>query len=117
MVTSEDDHDIREKRDFVVISDDDDTTNEENDFIVTIDDDTKEEIDSIVTSGAEEATKEANIDVIFLSFLEKDDSFLSLWSWNPNNALNNDNASTKEKRYLSFHPESYFTYQIIFFLI
>ncbi|KAI5434128.1 hypothetical protein KIW84_021116 [Lathyrus oleraceus] len=114
MVTSEDDHDIMEKSDFIVISDDDDTSNEENDSIVTIDDDTntKEKIESIVISDGEEATKEANIDVISLSFLEKDDSFLSPWSWNPNNAFNNDNASTKEKEYLSFHPESYFTYQI-----
>ncbi|KAI5434129.1 hypothetical protein KIW84_021117 [Lathyrus oleraceus] len=112
MVTSEDDHDIMEKSDFIVISDDDDTTNEESDSIVIIDDDTKEKIDSIVTSDGEKATKETNVDVISLSFLEKDDSFLSPWSWNPNNTFNNDNTSTKEKEYLSFHPESYFTYQI-----
>ncbi|KAL5101869.1 hypothetical protein RYX36_006196 [Vicia faba] len=80
---------------------------------------TKEEsdlIDTMVTSDNADATKrlkDTKLDARFLSFLEKDDSFLSPWSWNPN-ALKNENiASTKEKKYLSFHPDSYFNYQII----
>ncbi|CAI8586299.1 unnamed protein product [Vicia faba] len=84
------------------------------DTMITCDDDaTIEESDSIVTSDVEEATKETKADARFLFFLEKDDSFLSPWSWNPNNAFNNDNVSTKENKYFSFHPESYFTYRLL----
>lgn len=92
-------------------------TIEESDSIDTSDNDaTNEECDSIVTSDVEEATKETKVDdVVSLPFLEKDYSFFSPWSWIPDNAFNNDNASTKENKYLSFQPESYFTYQVKFF--
>ncbi|CAI8586298.1 unnamed protein product [Vicia faba] len=95
--------DAIEESDFIITSDNDDATNDESDSIVISDDDAiKEEIDSIVTSDVEEATKEAKPDVVSLSFLEKDDSFLSPWSWNPDNDFSNDNASTKEKKYIVF---------------
>ncbi|AES91811.1 hypothetical protein MTR_4g119170 [Medicago truncatula] len=67
-----------------------------------------ESIDMVVTSD-DHATKEIMIDARFTSFLEKDNSFLTPWSWDPLI----DNNSTKEKEYLSFHPESYFIYEII----
>ncbi|KAI5434127.1 uncharacterized protein LOC127121126 [Lathyrus oleraceus] len=72
-------------------------------------------VDTMVTSDNDDATKrlkDTKLDARFLSFLEKDDSFLTPWSWNPN-AFKNKSASTKEKEYLSFHPESYFNFQII----
>jgi anthranilate/para-aminobenzoate synthase component II len=50
----------------------------------------------------------------FTSFLQKDNSFLTPWSWKPNTSMNDIN-STKEKQYLTFHPESYFSYQVIFY--
>ncbi|WJX91009.1 hypothetical protein P8452_72846 [Trifolium repens] len=57
--------------------------------------------------------KETTFDVTrFTSFLQKDNSFLTPWSWKPNTSMNDIN-STKEKQYLNFHPESYFSYQII----
>ncbi|KEH37047.1 hypothetical protein MtrunA17_Chr2g0292071 [Medicago truncatula] len=65
----------------------------------------KESIDMVVT-------KETILDSRFTSFLEKDHSFLTPWSWNPN-ASKNETSSTKKKEFLSFHPESYFSYEII----
>jgi anthranilate/para-aminobenzoate synthase component II len=59
--------------------------------------------------------KETTFDVTrFTSFLQKDNSFLTPWSWKPNTSMNDIN-STKEKQYLNFHPESYFSYQVIFY--
>lgn len=66
----------------------------------------KESIDMVVT-------KETILDSRFTSFLEKDHSFLTPWSWNPN-ASKNETSSTKKKEFLSFHPESYFSYEVIF---
>ncbi|WJX34115.1 hypothetical protein P8452_22258 [Trifolium repens] len=48
----------------------------------------------------------------FTTFLQKDNSFLTPWSWEPNTSKNEINT-TQEKQYLSFHSESYFSYQII----
>jgi len=73
-----------------------------------------ESIDMVVTSD-DHATKEIMFDARFTSFLEKDNSFLTPWSWDPNASMIVIN-STKEKEYLSFHPESYFTYEVIFYL-
>jgi len=64
-----------------------------------------ESIDMVVVSDAR-----------FTSFLEKDNSFLTLWSWDPNASMNETNF-TKEKEYLSFHLESYFTYEVMFSFI
>jgi hypothetical protein len=59
--------------------------------------------------------KETTFDVTrFTSFLQKDNSFLTPWSWKPNTSMNDIN-STKEKQYLNFHPESYFSYQVTFY--
>jgi len=74
-----------------------------------------ESIDMVVSSD-DHATKETMIDARFTSFLEKDNSFLTPWNWDPNASMNETNF-TKEKEYLSFHPESYFTYEVIFFLL
>lgn len=52
----------------------------------------------------------------FTSFLEKDNSFLTPWSWNPNTCKNETSSSTKEKEFLSFQRESYFTYKVFVFL-
>jgi len=57
--------------------------------------------------------RETTLDARFTSFLEKDNSFLTPWSWDPKTSKNGS-SSTKEKEYLSFHPESYFSYEVIF---
>jgi len=44
-------------------------------------------------------------------FFEKDNSFLTPWRLDLNASMNDTN-STKEKEYLSFHPASYFTYEL-----
>jgi hypothetical protein len=51
------------------------------------------------------------------SFLEKDNSFLTPWSWNPK-ACENETRYTKEKEYIIFAPGSYFSYgdEVIFYL-
>ncbi|RHN69702.1 hypothetical protein MtrunA17_Chr3g0127661 [Medicago truncatula] len=74
-----------------------------------------ESIDMVVTSD-DHATEVTMLDARFTSFLEKDNSFLTPWSWewDPNASMNNETNSTKEKQYLSFQPESYFTYEVIF---
>jgi len=72
-----------------------------------------ESIDMVVTSDHHYPTKETILDSGFTSFLEKDYSFLTPWSWNPN-ASKNKTSSTKKKEFLSFHPESYFSYEVIF---
>ncbi|CAJ2667566.1 unnamed protein product [Trifolium pratense] len=63
----------------------------------------------------DKANKETTFDVTrFTYFLEKDNSFLTPWSWKPNTSKNDTNSSTKEKKekqYNYFHPESYFSYQ------
>jgi hypothetical protein len=65
----------------------------------------------VVISDHYDINKETMFDVTRLtSFLEKDASFLTPWSWNPKT------SSTKEKKYLSFHPESYFSYEVLFFI-
>ncbi|KAK2362161.1 hypothetical protein QL285_087246 [Trifolium repens] len=62
----------------------------------------------VVISDHYDINKETMFDVTRLtSFLEKDASFLTPWSWDPKT------SSTKEKKNLSFHPESYFSYEII----
>jgi len=71
----------------------------------------KESIDMVVTSD-HHPTKETILDSRFTSFLEKDHFFLTPWSWNPN-ASKNQTSSTKKKEFLSFHPESYFSYEVI----
>jgi hypothetical protein len=62
----------------------------------------------------------------FTSFIQKDNSFLTPWSWEPNTSMNDINSTKekqyltsvkKEKQYLTFHPESYFSYQVIFYLL
>ncbi|GAU48462.1 hypothetical protein TSUD_324120 [Trifolium subterraneum] len=59
----------------------------------------------VVISDHYDITKETMFDVTRLtSFLEKDASFLTPWSWDPK-------TSTKQNKYLSFHPESYFSYE------
>jgi len=73
-----------------------------------------ESIDMVVASD-DHATKEIMLDARFTSFLEKDNYFLTPWSWDPNASMNDTN-SNKEKEYVSFHPESYFTYEVIFSL-
>lgn len=60
-----------------------------------------------------DANREITLDSRFTSFLEKDNSFLTPWSWGPK-TCKNETSSTKEKEYLSFHPESYFCYEVIF---
>ncbi|XP_058744871.1 uncharacterized protein LOC131617630 [Vicia villosa] len=82
-------------------------TKEESDDLI--------DTDTMVTSDNDDASKrlkDTKLDARFLSFLEKDDSFFTPWSWEPN-AFKNENASTEEKEYLSFHPGSYFKFQII----
>lgn len=44
-----------------------------------------------------------------LSFLEKDNSFLTPWSWDNSKAAS---TSTKEKEYIQFPPGSYFHTQV-----
>ncbi|WJX40521.1 hypothetical protein P8452_27985 [Trifolium repens] len=68
----------------------------------------------MVTISDYDVNKETMFDVTRLtSFLEKDDSFLTPWSWDPKPYDTNETNSIKEKQYTSLHPESYFTYQII----
>jgi hypothetical protein len=69
----------------------------------------------MVTISDYDVNKETMFDVTRLtSFLEKDDSFLTPWSWDPKPYDTNETNSIKEKQYTSLHPESYFTYQVIF---
>jgi len=48
-----------------------------------------------------DANRETTLDVRFTSFLEKDNSFLTPWSWDPNTSKN-ETSSTKEKEYFFF---------------
>lgn len=54
------------------------------------------------------------------SFLQKDDSFLTPWCWDPNAFDNKTSSSVKEKEhhleYLQFDQESYFSTQVIFLI-
>jgi hypothetical protein len=58
-----------------------------------------------------------NVNARLTSFLEKDNSFLTPWSWNPK-AFENETRYTKEKEYITFPPGSYFSYgdEVIFYL-
>jgi hypothetical protein len=57
-----------------------------------------------------------NVNARLTSFLEKDNSFLTPWSWNPK-AFENETRYTKEKEYIIFPPGSYFSYgdKVIFY--
>jgi hypothetical protein len=50
------------------------------------------------------------------SFLKKDNSFLTPWSWN-RKACENETRNSKEKEYIIFPPGSYFSYgdKVIFY--
>ncbi|XP_045832867.1 uncharacterized protein LOC123924134 [Trifolium pratense] len=53
--------------------------------------------------------KHGYVNARLTSFLEKDNSFLTPWSWDPK-ACENGTSSTKEKEYITFPPGSYFSY-------
>ncbi|KAL5078522.1 hypothetical protein RYX36_006943, partial [Vicia faba] len=59
-----------------------------------------------------DVTNKTMLDARFTSFLEKDNSFLNPWSWDPK-ACEGETSSTKDKEFLFFHPESYFSYEIV----
>ncbi|KAL5125463.1 hypothetical protein HKD37_02G005680 [Glycine soja] len=46
------------------------------------------------------------------SFLQKDTSFLSPWSWDPKASENEASTLRNEKQYLRFQPGSYFAVSI-----
>ncbi|CAJ1971006.1 unnamed protein product [Sphenostylis stenocarpa] len=46
------------------------------------------------------------------SFLQKDTSFLTPWSWDANASDNEASTSTKQVQYLQFPPGSYFSFCI-----
>ena len=82
-----------------------------------------EPIDTMVVTS-DDATKKTLVPLLkkkktlvpharLTSFLEKDHSFLTPWSWNPKTCENEAN-STKEKEYLYFHHGSYLSNEVIF---
>lgn len=48
------------------------------------------------------------------SFLQKDTSFLSPWSWDPKASENEASTLRNEKQYLRFQPGSYFAVSVTF---
>ncbi|GAU43814.1 hypothetical protein TSUD_248030 [Trifolium subterraneum] len=53
--------------------------------------------------------KSGYVNARLTSFLEKDNSFLTPWSWDPK-ACENGTSSTKGKEYMIFPSGSYFSY-------
>jgi len=50
------------------------------------------------------------------SFLQKDTSFLTPWSWDPYASRNEASTSTKQNQYIRIPPGSYFSYSVSFLL-
>ncbi|QCE01325.1 hypothetical protein DEO72_LG7g2621 [Vigna unguiculata] len=46
------------------------------------------------------------------SFLQKDTSFLTPWSWDPYASRNEASTSTKQNQYIRIPPGSYFSYSM-----
>lgn len=71
-------------------------------------------IDMVVTRANYATKKTIWLDARLISFIEKDNSFLTPWSWNPKISKNYTRSTRREKQYMYFHPESYFTYEVNF---
>nr|XP_027187379.1 uncharacterized protein LOC105851661 [Cicer arietinum] len=70
-------------------------------------------IDMVVTRANYATKKTIWLDARLISFIEKDNSFLTPWSWNPKISKNYTRSTRREKQYMYFRPESYFTYEMI----
>jgi len=76
-----------------------------------------EEQDSSTKEKVTSAAAKEEEDICYstlTSFLQKDTSFLTPWSWDPHASEKESFISTKEKQYLQFQPGSYFCYSVSF---
>ncbi|RHN57225.1 putative nucleic acid-binding protein [Medicago truncatula] len=62
-----------------------------------------------------EIAKEIKLDPRLTSFIKKDNSFLTRWSWDPNASKNELGSTSTKGENLSFPPESYFSHEVLVF--